>query len=195
MAWCETVEYGKGPCAGCANKSLDHKMDDEVIDSGNSSDAIDVEKKIDEEIKDDSDNNDLSDDFDDDKVDSSNYFEKAKELGIVDECYDGPQSPLEAASIITSHKQSNDTFGWRSGGVPVQYQYSERGGLINKSGYSRFFLDRVNPDGSIMVKRVIMLIKCFTTYFLNFRSKIYSGTLFSKDFAIIQRLGLVLLDW
>jgi len=85
-------------------------MDDEVIDSVKSSDAIDVEKKTDEDIKDEGDDNDSSHDCDDDKVDSSNYFEIAKELGNVDECYDGPQSPLEAASIITSHKQSNDTL-------------------------------------------------------------------------------------
>jgi len=191
MAWCETVEYGKGPCVGCANKAVD-----EVIDSEKSSDAIVVEKKFDEgEIKDEVNDNDSSDDCDDEKVDSSDYFEKAKELGILDACYDGPQSPLEAASIITSHKQPNDTFGWRSGGVSVQYQYSERGGLINKCGYSRFLLDRVNPDGSIMVRYACSHPNFFTSYFLNFSSKIYSDTLFFMGFVIIQKLGLVLLDW
>jgi hypothetical protein len=164
MAWCETVEYGKGPCAGCARKALPEKI--EVIEGTNISDDIEIVEKSDEEIKIDGKDNDSSDDCDDEMLDSSDYFEIAKELGIVDESYDGPQSPLEAASLITSHKQSNDTFGWRSGGAPVQYKYTERGGLINKSGYSRFFLDRVNPDGSIMVRYVIIQVLLFHEYFL-----------------------------
>ena len=193
MAWCETVEYGKGPCKGCANQA---RMDVEAGDKNEqSSTEINISKSFEAETQDDEEESDLSDFGDEENKASDNYVEDARELGIIDEAYDGPKSPLEAASMITSHKLSTETFGWRSGGASVQYRYSERGGLVNNSGYARFFLDRVNSDGSIMVRYAIMLILYFTNYFLNFRSRIYLDTLSSTDFAFIQKRGRVRHNW
>jgi len=111
------------------------------------------------EVKDDNDTeNDPYDDSDDENAAHDDYFANLKELGILDDSYDGPKTPLDAATILTSHKQSSNTFGWRSGGVQVQYKISERGGLINKKGKSRFFLDRVDEDGSIMVRRHVIIL-------------------------------------
>jgi len=160
MAWCETVEYGKGPCVGCSGKANLEEMGSD--DSGISSNDIDETNKKTNDGNDD----DLSDASDDENVDSQNYFDKPKEQGILDECYDGPKSPLDAAGIMSSHKQSNAAFGWRSGGVPVKYKCSERGGLINKKGMSRFFLDRINEDGTTMVRNASIPSLILSDFFL-----------------------------
>jgi len=156
MAWCETVEFGKGPCKGCLESTVLEISGSSAIETKN------IEDKNDSivEVKDDNDTeNDPYDDSDDENSVHDDYFANLKELGILDDSYNGPKSPLDAAAMLSSHKKSyNDTFGWRSGGVQVQYKSSERGGLINKKGKSRFFLDRVDNDGSIMVRQVIILL-------------------------------------
>jgi len=155
MAWCETVEFGKGPCKGCLESTV-------LENTGLSAkETKTIEDKNDSvvEVKDDNDivENEPYDDSDDENAAHDDYFANIKEQGLLDDSYDGPKTPLDAATILTSHKQSSDTFGWRSGGVQVQYRTSERGGLINKKARSRFFLDRVDQDGSIMVRHVIIL--------------------------------------
>jgi len=111
------------------------------------------------EVKDDNDTeNDPYDDSDDENAAHDDYFANIKELGILDDSYDGPKTPLDAATILTSHKQSSNTLGWAAAGVQVQYKISERGGLINKKGKSRFFLDRVDEDGSTMVRRHVIIL-------------------------------------
>jgi hypothetical protein len=47
-------------------------------------------------------------DISDDKI---NFFANLEELGILDDSYDGPKTPLDATSILSSHRQSSNTFG------------------------------------------------------------------------------------
>jgi hypothetical protein len=47
-------------------------------------------------------------DISDDKI---NFFANLEELGILDDSYDGPKTPWDATSILSSHRQSSNTFG------------------------------------------------------------------------------------
>jgi len=172
MAWCETVEFGKGPCVGCLSKEKIEELGSNTFGlSGvepvfeqlsNYKRKEDNDKTIGEEVKDEG-NWDAGSEGESD--DSYDYFEVSKAMGILDEMYNEPKSPLEAANVIASNKQSIASFGWRSGGVNVEYKCSERGGIVNKRGKSRFFLDRLNQDGSVMVKMLYFLLYFFKGIF------------------------------
>ena len=159
MAWCETVEFGKGPCKGCSDKStILENSGLEIQDKQSSINTMDDNQKSVDGVKDCDNENDTSYESDDENAISDDCFSNLQEQSILDISYDEPKSQLNVASIISFYKLSTTTFGWRSGGVSVKYKSSERGGLINKQGKSRFFLDRVGEDGSIMVRHVIILI-------------------------------------
>ena len=164
MAWCEIVEFGKGPCKGCSGKetlvalqSSDISLEDgKVSNDKGDSNTIYEEKDMDKSDNKDQENSD-DESVIDENADSSDYFTIPKAMGILDDKYDGPMSPLETATTITPYKHSNTSFGWRAGGESVKYKYSEKGGIVNKGGMSRFFLDQVNQDESILVRNGIVL--------------------------------------